>query len=104
MIRSATRKEMVFSVPAKMVLSLTRTKRLASKVVYILIESLPTEMDYPAIILYQFPLSISVHPCETKTKGGCAQICEKKGDEAKCKCQKEFKLGVDNKSCITGKL
>ena len=29
---------------------------------------------------------ISVHPCDLESKGGCTHMCEKKGDEAVCKC------------------
>ena len=34
-----------------------------------------------------------------KGKGGCAQICTKKGLEAKCKCERGFALSKDDTSC-----
>merc|ERR1712007_369686 len=40
-----------------------------------------------------------VHPCDTEEKGGCAQMCEKEGDNVKCGCAEGFVLGGDGKSC-----
>ena len=41
----------------------------------------------------------AIHPCDKKDKGDCQQICEKDGTEAKCKCEKDFKLNDDGKTC-----
>lgn len=40
----------------------------------------------------------SVHPCDQPDKGGCEQICNKKGDEGQCGCNEGYKL-VDGKTC-----
>ena len=45
---------------------------------------------------------IPVHPCDTKKKGGCGQICKKKGDDAVCECKVGFTLAADNKACDKG--
>ena len=48
-----------------------------------------------------FPLSLSaVHPCETKGKGGCEQICNKHGKKFTCSCVAPlWTLEKDGKSC-----
>ena len=52
----------------------------------------------------QVSIVIPVHECDKPTKGGCEQICTKKGDEAICKCKTpEFKLSTDGKSCDKGR-
>ena len=45
---------------------------------------------------------IETHPCDKPNKGGCQQICSKKGDEAECECDEGFKLAADGKSCDKG--
>ena len=45
---------------------------------------------------------LSVHPCDKKTKGGCAHKCNKKGDGVFCSCNKGYILEKDNKSCKKG--
>ena len=44
-----------------------------------------------------------VHPCDKEEKGGCSDICERKGDEAVCKCEENFKLTDDGKTCEESK-
>ena len=51
-----------------------------------------------SIILY------TVHPCDTKKKGGCAQKCVKVGGASKCACKAPtFKLAGDKKHCKKGR-
>ena len=38
------------------------------------------------------------HPCDEATKGGCAQICTKDGDNAVCSCSSGT-LNADGKTC-----
>ena len=45
----------------------------------------------------------SVHPCDKEDNGGCQHQCEKKGEEAVCKCDKNHKLAADGKTCEIGK-
>ena len=45
----------------------------------------------------------SVHPCDKEEKGGCSQICEKKGKEAACACKDGFFLAEDTKTCKESK-
>ena len=41
-----------------------------------------------------------MHPCDQTNKGGCSDLCEKDGDNAKCKCSKNgFQLDSDAKTC-----
>ena len=42
-----------------------------------------------------------VHPCDKKTYGGCEQVCNKDGENAKCSCEpaEEFTLNADGKTC-----
>ena len=48
---------------------------------------------------------LSVHPCEKPTIGGCAQICNKDEEKAKCSCKEpNFKLAKDGKACDPGKV
>ena len=48
--------------------------------------------------------SLSVHPCDKDDKGGCEQVCEKKGEEAVCKCNEGFKpTEEDANKCEEGK-
>ena len=39
-----------------------------------------------------------MHPCDTN-KGGCAEICTRDGDKAKCACKKGWGLQADGKKC-----
>jgi len=48
-----------------------------------------------------FLLSL-VHPCDTVSKGGCSQICNKKGKRYECNCEDGFVLGVDKQTCNKG--
>lgn len=47
--------------------------------------------------------SVAVHPCDTKDKGGCAQVCNKIGENAQgkfeCSCAVKWKLLDDGKKC-----
>ena len=43
-----------------------------------------------------------IHPCDTPKKGGCEQVCVKKGDDAECKCNTGFLLTEDGKKCEPG--
>ena len=45
-----------------------------------------------------------VHPCDEEEKGGCEDICEKKGAKASCKCRAGYALEEDGKSCEKGKI
>ena len=49
-----------------------------------------------------WPNCFPVHPCD-KEHGGCEQICQKKGNEALCKCRPGFLLAEDGKRCNPGK-
>ena len=49
-------------------------------------------------VLTTIILLFSVHPCDQPGKGGCEQICNKKGDEGQCGCNEGFKL-IDGKTC-----
>jgi len=40
-----------------------------------------------------------VHPCDTPSKGGCAQKCSKSGKAAICSCNTGYVLAADKKSC-----
>ena len=44
-----------------------------------------------------------VHPCDKPNRGGCEQICKKKGDGAVCQCKAGFILSEDGKQCDPGK-
>ena len=45
-----------------------------------------------------------VHPCDKETKGGCSQICNKKGDEAQCACNDGYELDAqDGQTCNKSK-
>ena len=46
---------------------------------------------------------ILVHPCDKENKGGCSQICNKKGDEALCACDEGFELDTDGQTCNKSK-
>lgn len=48
-----------------------------------------------------FLLSL-VHPCDTASKGGCSQICKKKGKRYECNCEDGFVLGDDKETCNKG--
>ena len=48
-------------------------------------------------------LFISEHPCDKKANGGCQHVCEKDGDNAKCKCNEGYELLSDKKSCKKSK-
>merc|ERR1711887_480182 len=39
------------------------------------------------------------HPCDKKSKGGCSQICQKRGRGRVCQCKRGFKLLADRRSC-----
>ena len=44
-----------------------------------------------------------VHPCDRADKGGCSQICNKKGDDAFCACNNGFVLDeINKKTCRKG--
>ena len=43
---------------------------------------------------------ILVHLCDQGNNGGCEHVCNKKGDEVLCACNKEYKLAENNSSCI----
>ena len=47
---------------------------------------------------------IKAHPCDTKEKGGCSQICNKEKGKYKCACEEGFKLAPNKKSCLKGEL
>ena len=40
-----------------------------------------------------------VHPCDTEEQGGCSDICEKVGDQSKCKCNGLRILDKEGKLC-----
>ena len=42
---------------------------------------------------------ISVHPCDKDSKGGCEQLCNKDGVNAKCSCNEGYKLNADGVAC-----
>ena len=50
------------------------------------------------------------HPCDitiddkeyTNANGGCAQICNKNGENVVCSCVNGYQLGDDGKSCDPG--
>ena len=50
------------------------------------------------------------HPCDitiddkdhTNSNGGCAQICNKNGENVVCSCMNGYQLGDDGKSCDPG--
>ena len=44
-------------------------------------------------------VTIAVHPCDTKNKGGCDHICNKKGEGVECSCKAGFQLEEDGESC-----
>ena len=46
-------------------------------------------------------LLLLVHPCDKPTKGGCEQVCDKKGDEALCGCKEGYKVSAEDKSKCT---
>ena len=43
-----------------------------------------------------------VHPCD-EDNGGCRQICDRKGEAAKCSCKVGFTLEEDATSCEKSK-
>ena len=44
-----------------------------------------------------------VHPCDQPHRGGCKQICNKKGKRYSCSCDADFKLEPDDRSCAKSK-
>lgn len=65
-------------------------------------------MCHLQLIPYLYIHFISVHPCDTKEKGGCSHTCQKnEGEEEEedngqgyiCKCPSGFQLGTDNQTC-----
>merc|ERR1712015_338880 len=40
-----------------------------------------------------------IHPCDKKSKGGCSQICQKRGRGRVCRCMRGYKLLADRRSC-----
>ena len=48
---------------------------------------------------------LPVHPCDKATKGGCEQVCNKDGENAKCSCEpaEDFTLNADGKTCDKSK-
>ena len=55
-------------------------------------------------MIYSSLLLLLVHPCDKKNKGGCEQICNKKGDGVICSCENGYKLFDDKKSCVKSML
>ena len=49
---------------------------------------------------------ISVHPCDKDSKGGCEQLCNKDGVNAKCSCEptEDFTLNKDAQTCDKGEI
>ena len=45
----------------------------------------------------------SVHPCDRASNGGCSQVCEKDGDNAKCGCDDGYELLDDKVTCKKSK-
>ena len=48
--------------------------------------------------IYILTVVIKKHPCDTN-KGGCAEICIRDGDKAKCAYKKGWGLQPDGKKC-----
>ena len=45
-----------------------------------------------------------MHPCDKAEKGGCEQICNKKGEKALCGCNDGFKVSTeDSTQCVPSK-
>ena len=47
-----------------------------------------------------------VHPCDKESKGGCEQVCNKDGVNAKCSCEptEDFTLNKDGQTCDKGNM
>jgi len=41
-----------------------------------------------------------VHPCDGHTRGGCNQLCNKSGDQARCSCVSGYHLSGNQKTCV----
>jgi hypothetical protein len=41
----------------------------------------------------------TVHPCDRGDNGGCAHICNRKGDERVCSCADKFELNANGRTC-----
>ena len=57
---------------------------------------------YHTMYLLTYCFLLLVHPCDKENKGGCSQICMKRGQWHACLCKAGFVLTKDNKTCIKG--
>ena len=65
-----------------------------------------TEGGYICLYVH-LSLNLSlVHPCDREGKGGCEQVCNKDGVNAKCSCgpAEDFTLNADGKTCDKSKV
>ena len=43
--------------------------------------------------------SVSVHPCDKESNGGCSHTCIKEGDDSSCVCPDDHEMTADGKTC-----